>query len=222
MQLPRHVANDALTMDAAAGPASVAGLDVAVATRNVARNGGDAGRFTQFFAAAVAAMRADADRTAVVSLASIAAWRAGALGVRVDALARLGALTPERQPAAVAALGIDAGALAEFVARQAEDRYWWPGRSAARGYVCALGGFTGLGGAWLSPPERWMPLPAPGSFAVRAADAWWRIDADVWGSRVERMNSEPPADPAPHASTGATLYLNPSSYLAWVHVRENP
>lgn len=212
MRRPGHLAN---TAPASGTPESVDGLDLALAARNVVRAGGSAGRFAAAFAAAQRAAAGDVD---LVVLAGISAWRAGALAYRDDALAhveREGGADAAR-PAVAAALGMREADLDAFVERQRADRFWWPGREAQRGYVCAVGGFAGLGGAWVAPPAEGLALADPGAFAVRTGTQWWRLDADVWGSRLTALTDEPEPGPAGAAS----LVCFAESYLAWVHVQD--
>ncbi|MDW4571703.1 potassium transporter Kef [Microbacterium sp. M3] len=211
--MPRHLAGAG---PASGAPAPVPGLDLDLAARNVRRAGGDPERFA---AALGAAQRADAASEHTVALAGVAAWRAGALAFRDDALARIDVLRgePAGGRAVAAALGIAEAALAEFAERQRTDPLWWPGRTAERGYVCAVGGFRGLGGAWLAPPGGGYALAEPGAFAIAADERWWRLDADVWGSRLTRLDDEP----GPAASDSlASIVCPQDSYLAWVHVRD--
>jgi hypothetical protein len=127
--------------------------------------------------------------------------------------------SPDLRAAASAVLGIDGVELEVFVARQVRgDRFWWSGREAANGYVCAVGGFAGFGDAWTVVPDSWMPLPDPGAYAIRAGD-WWRVDVDVWGHRTERLAAEPTAGPAEWA-VGTQLVLRADTYLAWLHVAD--
>jgi len=210
-RLPGHLADQSLPSGA---PEPVADVDWALAGRNVRRAGGDPDRF----AAGIAdALRAAGGTDDVVALAGIAAWRSGALAYREDALARIATLEGAGRAGAAAALGLEPGELDAFTERQLTDRFWWPGRAAASGYVCAVGGFAGLGGTWVAPPVSGMTLSAAGAFAIRAGEEWWRLDADVWGSQLSRLDAEP-AEPGP---TGpASIVCLPDSYLAWVHVRD--
>lgn len=210
--------------------ADAARLDLGVAAANVARAGGDAALFRTALAAGLAARASTSDEVAggdgagvaraVLDLAAIAGWRAGALGLRHDALTRLGALRADgaMHAAAAATLGFDVDVLDEFLERQAVDRYWWPGRALANGYVAAVGGFVGFGGSWIAPADRWFPLPGDGAFALRSAGEWWRLDADAWGTRLVRLGAP---EPGPGAETpGVTLSVDAGTHLVWLHVRE--
>jgi len=234
---PRHLADDVPSADDVALP-EVDGVDLAVAAGNVSRRGGDPGRFARYVSAAVTAGAADPDT--VRAALAVAAWRSGVLALRDDALERLRGLARRREgrDVAGAALGLDADAVPDLVARQAGDRFWWPDRERWNGYVCAVGGFAGLGGAWIEPPtdgRTLQPLAAPAAkgppvavvaasgpsaFAVRTGDTWWRIDADVWGSSVTRTGDAPAPSAAARPSR-VSLVTRPDSYLAWVHVRES-
>ena len=213
MKLPGHLANAA---PAAGAPAPIAGLDLTVAARNVRAAGGDPGRFA---ASLAAGQRADASSEHAIALAGIAAWRAGALALRDDALARTDVLRaePDGRRAVAAVLGLGDDAIDEFVERQRADRFWWPGRTANRGYVCAVGGFSGLGGAWVVPPQGGYALAEPGAFAILSGDEWWRLDADVWGSRLVRVDDEPGAEAS---RSSASIVCLADSYVAWVRVED--
>jgi len=189
-------------------------VDWTNAARTVHRAGGD----PHLFGSGIArALRAAGGTEDIVALAGIAAWRAGALPYRDRALADIAKLGSSGRAGAAAALGLDPGELDVFAQHQIDDRFWWPGRWAASGYVCAVGGFVGLGGVWMLPPDSGTALSAPGAFAVLVGDEWWRLDADVWGSRLSRLDAEPD-DVAPGGST--TIVCRQDSYLAWVHARD--
>lgn len=197
------------------------GLDAALASASVVQAHGDAELFARALAAGIAADSASLeDRDHALALVSIAGWRAGALGLRTDALNRLAALpTAESRLAAAAALGIGVDHLEVFVRRQQSDRFWWPGRADQRGYVLATGGFRGIGGAWIHPPERVEHLAGSGAFAFLVAGSWWRLDADAWGSRLALLAEEPDFS-APVADDAVTVVIGDDTHLAWVHVRE--
>lgn len=198
-------------------PADVVGLDLERAGLTVEAAGGSAERFWHALAAGQAALPDDAPTDLVVALAGIAGWRAGVLGLRDDALAHLADVPPA---ATAAALGIGETDLDAFGDHQRTDRFWWPGRTERRGYVCAVGGFAGLGGAWTAPPVDARPLDDDGCFAVRTGERWWRLDADVWGSRLTALEGEPPRTSGRGARPVASLLTFAESYLAWVYVPE--
>ncbi|WP_241796348.1 potassium transporter Kef [Microbacterium sp. C5A9] len=226
-RLPVQLANAPAPFAPAALPDfSSVGLDTALAARSVSQAHGDAELFTRALAAGVAADAASRDdRDRALDLVAIAGWRAGALGLRADALTRLAALpTAETRVAAAAVLGIGVDQLDVFIRRQGTDRFWWPGRADQRGYVLAVGGFRGIGGAWIRPPERVERLADPGAFAFLVGGVWWRLDADVWGSRLAVLAEEPATALASGervtVQDGVTVVIGPDTHLAWVHVRE--
>lgn len=199
---------------------SVAGLDAALAAESVRGAHGDPMLFGRALAAGIALDPAAlTDRDRALDLVAIAAWRAGALGLRADALTRLDDIdSAEQRVSAAAALGVGVDLLDEFRRRQRSDRFWWPGRADQRGYVLAAGGFRGLGGPWIRPPERAEPLPDEGAFAFLVAGAWWRLDSDVWGARLSLLPEQPTT--AEPSDDGTTIVIGPDTHLAWVHVRE--
>lgn len=220
-RLPVQLANIAARFTPADLPdLSGAGLDAALAASSVRAAHGDPLLFTHALAAGVAQDPASmTERERALTLVAIAAWRSGALGLRADALHRLGAIdsAPERT-AVAAALGLDVDVLDEFRRRQQADRYWWPGRADQRGYVLAVGGFRGIGGAWIRPPERVERLADDGAFALLVAGTWWRLDSDVWGARLSSVPEEPSRVPA--RDDGVSVVIGPDTHLAWVHVQE--
>jgi hypothetical protein len=222
LRRPGHLARSVVTLDPPSLPWAVPGLDIERAGANVRAAGGDPVAFLGLVGAAWARTAEDRrfDVEAWTALAGIAAWRAGVISLREDALGRIDRLRqhPEWRSAAAGALGLPDTDLDLFADRQRTDRYWWPGRAAMGGYVCAFGGFAGLGGLWTAPPTRWLALPDPGGFAVRTGDEWWRADIDVWGTRVRRLAAEPASAASP---ADAGIVLLPDTYLAWLHVPEH-
>jgi len=228
MRLPVQLADASAPLASAALPdLSAAGLDAGIAAATVERAHGDA----QVFAGALSAgvghdPDARDDRDRALDLVAIAAWRAGALALRADALARLDGLgDAEARMAAAAILGIGVDRLDEFRRRQRTDRYWWPGRVDQRGYVLSVGGFRGIGGAWIRPPERAQRLREQGAFALLVADVWWRLDCDVWGAQLTPLPDAPDPGRAPDVDAarddGVSIVIGPDTHLAWVHVRES-
>lgn len=200
-------------------PEPADGVDLDLVIRNVEAAGGSPHRFRSSFGAGQAASRGR-DVLDPVDLAGIAGWRAGVLGLREDALSRIAAAlaVPAAADAVAAALGLATADLDAFVEHQRADRFWWPGRADARGYVCAVGGFAGLGGSWTIVPSDGHPLDTDGAFAVRTGERWWRIDADVWGSRLTPLRAV--EEPSAGAAGAASVVTFVDSYLAWVHVAE--
>lgn len=199
---------------------SSAGLDATVAAASVERAGGARMLFAGALAAGLGAHpAAHDDREGLLGLVAIAAWRSGALALRDDALARLrGATGAGRRRGAAAALGIAVDVLDEFLRRQQDDRFWWPEREDNRGYVLAAGGFRGVGGTWIRPPERGIRLAGDGAFAFLVAAEWWRLDCDVWSARLTPLRDPP--TPADDPADGVALVFGEGSHLAWVRVQD--
>ncbi|WP_247956741.1 potassium transporter Kef [Microbacterium galbinum] len=224
---PLQLANARDSFPPASPPDLTAGgLDIAAAIEGVRRAHGEVGLFVRALAAGLAEdADAAADRERALDLVAIAAWRSGALALRDDALTRLERIEPaDERRAAAATLGIGIDLLEAFLRRQRTDRFWWPGRADERGYVLATGGFRGVGGAWIRPPDRVVRLADAGAFAILVAGEWWRLDADVWGARLT-ASVEPEAaasDPAASAPAddGVSVVIGPDTHLAWVHVRD--
>jgi len=266
VRLPRHLANEAAGVEMArVAPAAiddvdgidVDGIDVVAARTAAVAHGADAHRFNARLAAGLAAASGSQEpdgaaggfaggfagvaTVSPVDLVGISAWRAGALPLRADALARIERMVDEgASHVAAAILGLDADDMVRFIERQRTDRWWWPGRDAFEGYVAAVGGFVGLGGEWADPPREAWPLHDDGAFAVLTGSTWWRLDADVWGSRLvalaeppARWSDVPPVARQPTEPSGVvevlathswspgvsvSLVLPPTTYLAWLRV----
>lgn len=221
--MPGRLANAAAMVQETAPDLTAAGLDVAAAAETVRRSHGDVALFERVLSAGIEAdATAGEDRQCALDLVAWAAWRSGVLALRDDALRRLAAVSTESQrAAAVAVLRISREHFDEFRTRQAHDRYWWPGRSNANGYVLSVGGFRGFGGAWIRPPERVKRLSEAGAYGILVADEWWRLDSDVWGARLTLLGTEAPAsrEPTVH-DDGATIVISDDTHLAWLHVRD--
>lgn len=235
MRVPHQLANKA--MPQAELPA-LEGIDIESVREAAVAHGADAGLFAAFLAAGADAA-GSAGSVSPIDLVGVAAWRAGALALRDDALARVSRLSSgDKGAVAAALLGIGEDDVATFVDRQRTDRWWWPGRDDARGYVAAVGGFVGMGGAWTEPPRRGVTLAEDGGFAILAGSSWWRLDADVWCSRLVQV-SDPPdewldvvtrkgddgdaasvrvlASGAWSATVTVSLVKPPQTHLAWLY-----
>jgi hypothetical protein len=204
-------------------------LSISTILANVRAHGADPDRFAERLGAGLASGQGDQ-----LDLIAIAAWRAGALGIRSDALQRVGRIADAgglKADAAAATLGIAPGDLKEFVRAQETNRWWRPGAASVKGYVAAVGGFEGFGGSWIAPPSRAVALEEDGAFAIEAAGRWWRLDADVWCTRLVPEDSPPVAwkhlPIVPDAQMvvhswvkGVTVSLvQPGpTYLLWIHV----
>ncbi|MCC6269699.1 MAG: potassium transporter Kef [Microbacteriaceae bacterium] len=194
-------------------------LDWNVLTENVRQHGADPDRFVVSLALGLA-NGVPANRADALALVSLAGWRAGALTLRDDALARAGAITVKTvRTAAAQVLGIGTD-LDGFLTMQESDRFWWPDRGRHDGYVCTLGGFSGLGGPWVSPPSEARPLAEPGTFGIRTGEDWWQADIDVWGLRLTYLPTEPIENAA--APDSVSIEFKDDSYLAWLHVGNTP
>lgn len=187
--------------------------DLDVVTANVAAWGGHVGLFHQVLAAGLGVPGAAPSVRAVVV---VAGWRAGVLGLREEAL-RLLPTVP--RAVAAAALGFSADSIPAFVEAQHHDPYWWPWRAAHRGRVLSAGGFQGLGGTWVSPPEQVGWGAVSGRWVVSADDRWWQLEADVFGASLvpwrdgDAVVAGSGTDPA-----GVLITCSPDSYLVTLSV----
>lgn len=188
----------------------LAAAELEVALANVAAWGGDPALFRHFLAAGLAAAPvADAHQ-----VASIAGWRAGALSLRFEALRLLSALPSS---AVAAALGFATTQVADFAELQQLDPYWWPGRAGVGGQVLRAGGFAGLGGHWLAPPDRAGRAAITGRWSVRSGETWWQLDADVFGAVLTEVGDEPECGPDTDPS-GVRIEVSPDSYVVSLSV----
>lgn len=222
--MPGQLANVGTMFQTPAPDLTAAGLDVAAAAETVRRSHGDVALFERVLSAGIEAdAEARDERQRALDLVAWAAWRSGVLALRDDALRRLAAVSTEPHRAAAAAvLRIPVERFDEFRTRQARDRYWWPGRATANGYVFSVGGFRGLGGAWIRPPERVTRLSEAGAFGILVAEEWWRLDGDVWGTRLTLLGAEAPASSeTPVDDDGVTVVISDDTHLAWLHVRDS-
>lgn len=205
-----QLVNHGLPVAVGSAPPFAAG-DLAVATANVTGWGGQPALFAHFLAAALATAPLEAQLAR--RLAAVAGWRSGVLGLRREALAVLPELPAE---VAGAVLGFPPDSVAEFCQLQQVDPYWWPGRPGF-GQVLRAGGFTGLGGPWLSPPVRAGCSEVPGRWVVLAGDRWWQLDADVFGSRLLDLDDTPWCG-AESDAAGVRIGVRPDSYLVRLDV----
>lgn len=143
----------------------------------------------------MAGLAPSATADTLAAAGQVAAWRAGMAHYRASALAAADGL-PE--PLALAALGA-AGSWAEVRAQLAADRWWTPDGVAA---PIRIGGFTGLGGPFASPPEL---RAGTDGFVVRAGGRTGLIVADAFGATLHPASAEEfdraaPAAPAARAA----------------------
>jgi len=206
IRLPGHVVNAPAPFADAPLPDALAGLDLPAAADRVTALGGDRGLFAGALAASLT-VDAAPDAARALDLVALAAWRAGAAALRDDALRRLPAVPAD---VAAAVLGLSADDVASFAEHQTVDPLWWP--QAGAGWMLSVGGFSGLGGAWIRPPEQGIALDEPGAFAFLVAGRWWRLDCDVFCSALQPIDDQPVA--AAHAA--AQPVLRDDTHLAWI------
>jgi hypothetical protein len=171
-RLPRLLAGD---------PGGVAGAVTNAVHALATTRGADPGAWIDRMGAlGPAAGDLDAFRDAGV----IVAWQCGLAPLREAALG-----VAERLPPALAAgaLGIPPAApsrLAEVIARLRRDPWWSPAVPPVQGggalrVAAAVGGFTGFGGPFLSPPK---VLASRGALYVFDRAFVWRLHADCFGA----------------------------------------
>lgn len=137
--------------------------------------------------AAAAAAAPDASADQVRGLVVSAAWRSGLARYRDAALAAAAGL-----PASLAATVLDlpADAVGDALARQAADRWAWPGVTwSGVGVLRRVGGFRGLGGPWLELPR--VCGSCSDGWLVVADGTVWVVVADVHGSATVRTTQDP-------------------------------
>ena len=122
----------------------------------------------------------------------LAGWRSGVVDLRDEALLRVADVVAE---AAEAALGLPAGQLQAFTTAQATDPFAWP---TSDQLVAQIGGFSGFGDAWITPPSSARFVSAH-AVEVACGDELWLAYVDVFGARLAR---------APKAASG--LWTTPT------------
>jgi hypothetical protein len=149
------------------------------------------------------------DVATLLKAGQVAAWLAGMAHYRSAALA----LCRELEPAlAMRVLGIDeAGGperlemqgMSSILDRLAADPWLLPQSAAlarpawtpALKLAARAGAFRGFGGVFLAPPTvSW----TAGQFYVQDGDAWWLLNADVFGATL--LRGDAPAKPSGHAA----------------------
>lgn len=192
-----HTINNGIVFDVVDIPAAL-NVNIEVSASRVhSLHGSEASaRYRHFFSRALAALAtSDAtghDRHALIPmLGALAAWRAGTVEIRVDALRRLDAHLDDahpESPALAAALGLAPADLPAFVTAQKHSHFGWPPFGAGEHVVAFLGGFAGLDGPWIAPPDAVAAGDEPGTFLLRAGDELWRADCDIFGTRLVRAD----------------------------------
>lgn len=198
-----HAVNDALPPLESALP-TVEGLDLAATVDRVAGWGGDPALYVHFVSRGLAASDRQ-DALAARRVGVIAGWRSGALGLRAEALRLAG---DGDQAVAAAALGLDESTLSPFVAAQGSNRFAHP---QLEGVIARVGGFRGFGGPWIAPPTD-LQFVGDGQLDVICGAELWRIAADVFCSRLERV---PEISPSVQAAQ-VRAEVSPSSYLVTI------
>jgi hypothetical protein len=195
---PGQLVNEGLALSSATLP-PLEGFDLQLSIDNVVALGGSERLYRHFLGRALTVPDAD-----VLAIASLAAWRAGVIDLRADALHRLEMSEPV---SAAAALGIELDDLGAFVVGQARSAFAW---TSTLPVIARVGGFRGLGGAFISPPLSATTLEREGGFALLTAVDAWEYDADTFGGRLVRVDE--PGDPGPVRDVQLTV--SPDSYLA--------
>jgi hypothetical protein len=181
---------------------------------NVTRWGGDRHRYLASLAAGLAT-DPTLDQGQTRDLAAIAAWRAGVIGLRTAALGALDRLA-DHSPAVGAVLGLPVVQVPHFAVGQVTDRFFWPPWTAGSAYLIArVGGFVGLGGPWLAPPQS-VTAVGPGRWGVTADGSTWNVDIDLFGHSITQGD---PSQSLTDERVTATLRTSATSYLLDV-VRE--
>lgn len=193
---PGHVLNAGLAPTRTPLPV-VAGTDFAASVTNVVAWGGQAWLYQRAVVAGLdaaggasgSASGSALDRALALAVGSLAGWRSGVLDLRADALGRLGQLVDAgREGVAGAVLGLPPDAVHAFAAVQEQHPLGWP-LLAAQATVARVGGFSGLGGTWSAPP-RVLGRDGSGDLLVRCTDdSVWRLEVDVFGHRLRRLDA---------------------------------
>jgi hypothetical protein len=140
------------------------------------------------------------------SLGALCAWRAGMAHLRLAALEQTASMDPALCAAAVGAPEQPWDALD---ARLREDRWWNPEHGVhAQGH--AVGGFSGFGGLFATPP---LARACADGFVVHSGERYFLVIADAFGAVVL------PATAAEFAAADAESVVDVSVTPAGVNVR---
>jgi hypothetical protein len=180
---------------------TIEGVDLAATVERIVGWGGDAKLYLHFLGRGI-------DAGALTSagaraLGVVAGWRSGVVDLRDEALAHVAQLSEE---VATAALGLAAGQREAFVAQQASDPFAWP---TSDSLVARIGGFSGFGGVWVTPPTL-ARFVSSNVVEITCGAERWAAHVDVFGVRVTR------ADGATSATTfaaDARALVSENSYL---------
>lgn len=143
--------------------------------------------------AQMAALAPRCDSTAMLrDVGALCAWQAGMAHLRVAALAQADGLPAGM---AVAALGLEETRWASVGQQIGNQRWWHPDGVAASAQGQTLGGFTGLGGPFATPPEL---RASEEGFIARSGERHFLLIADAFGGVVL------PASAAEFATASAT------------------
>lgn len=135
-------------------------------------------------------------------LVTVSTWRSGGAHIRSAALVAAAALPPD---IAVGAIGLPKkGELKKTLTRFESDIWWTPDAlKHATGH--AVGGFTGLGGAFNAPPNI---KAIDDGFLVCSADAYFHLSVDAFGAIVRSAQEENWADASVGHLNGASKDLD--------------
>ncbi|WP_313319115.1 hypothetical protein [Stenotrophomonas sp.] len=156
-----------------------------------------------------------ADTAALRAVGALCAWQAGMAHLRVAALAQA-----DRLPAglAAAALGVEQGEWTATRSQIHSERWWHPQGAAANVQGQRLGGFTGLGGPFATPPQ--LRASAEG-FIARSGGRHFLLIADAFGGVVLPASAaefaaarETPATQVSFDSQGARIGSTVIAYAA--------
>jgi hypothetical protein len=160
------------------------------------------------------------DMETLVAAGQVAAWRAGLPQFRTEALR----LSAELPPAAVSALlgtngdGIASAESNALIKRLFDNRFSYSSaETRSLTALGVLGGFTGFGGQFTTPPKLSL---VEGEMIAHDHDTAWQIHADAFGALLHRKQSSPTSnDPAPANPPSAGPVLGPFAVEADGQVR---
>jgi hypothetical protein len=156
----------------------------------------------QWLASMVAVAPHCSDLETLVAAGQVAAWRAGLPQFRTNALALCGAFSPEL--CALLLAGADTAQIpvgVNAIERLQSRRFVYPnGDGLALTLLGSLGGFSGFGGQFSTPPTL---LQVDGTLIAQDHESAWEVHADCFGALLRRRPSGVIEQTKPRARSNA-------------------
>lgn len=150
------------------------------------------------------------------AVGQVAAWRSGLPQYRTVALEHCKVFSPAVLDATLGpvAAGAHAGFTAALLTRLQLSRFaFTPGVTTTLSVVAKLGGFTGYGGQFSTPPHL---VRSQGALFAHDAETTWEVHADAFGTCLRRVQFN--GSLSPDASSTA-FQLTPNGNVQWFGLR---